>query len=295
MESRLITYSFIIPHHNNPVLLNRCLSSIPQRDDIQIVVVDDNSMEDKKPNICREGVDVLYIDSAHTKGAGHARNVGLSKAIGKWLLFADCDDCFADRFLDVLDKYKDEDLDVVYYNFFVLDDKMQCLLPDKKIQCVLDEYDGSACLLDFIKYQNNPPWSKMLLRIFVEQNNIFFEEVPNGNDVLFSLRVAVKSCKIAVISERLYYYMVNSNSIGTKKQSINEALCRITHLIKHNSFNKSIGHGDWNKSGLNLMKKLLLNGTILDRIFLVVLILVSIPKFVYVRNEWINALHTKSQ
>ena len=37
-----ITYTFIIPHHNCPDLLDRCLSSIPQRDDIQIVVVDDN-------------------------------------------------------------------------------------------------------------------------------------------------------------------------------------------------------------------------------------------------------------
>ena len=36
-------YSIIIPHKNIPVLLQRCLDSIPIRDDIQIVIVDDNS------------------------------------------------------------------------------------------------------------------------------------------------------------------------------------------------------------------------------------------------------------
>ena len=39
-------YSIIIPHKNIPQLLKRCLDSIPQRDDVQIIVVDDNSSSD---------------------------------------------------------------------------------------------------------------------------------------------------------------------------------------------------------------------------------------------------------
>ena len=38
-----IKYSIIIPHKNSPDLLKRCLESIPDRTDIQVVVVDDNS------------------------------------------------------------------------------------------------------------------------------------------------------------------------------------------------------------------------------------------------------------
>ena len=34
-----IVYSIIIPHKNIPDLLRRCLDSIPQRPDIQIIVV----------------------------------------------------------------------------------------------------------------------------------------------------------------------------------------------------------------------------------------------------------------
>ena len=110
------TYTFIIPHHNSPELLNRCLDSIPQRGDIQIIVVDDNSAEDKRPYIERDDVEVIYIDAEHTKGAGRARNYGLKAAKGKWLLFADCDDFYNAGFLEVLDQYKDKNIDMLFFS-----------------------------------------------------------------------------------------------------------------------------------------------------------------------------------
>ena len=36
-------FTIIIPHKNVPDLLQRCLDSIPKRDDLHIIVVDDNS------------------------------------------------------------------------------------------------------------------------------------------------------------------------------------------------------------------------------------------------------------
>ena len=41
MES--IKYSIIIPHYDIPDLLLRCVKSIPEHKDIQIIIVDDNS------------------------------------------------------------------------------------------------------------------------------------------------------------------------------------------------------------------------------------------------------------
>ena len=38
-----ILYSIIIPHKDIPCLLQRCLDSIPSRDDVQIIVADDDS------------------------------------------------------------------------------------------------------------------------------------------------------------------------------------------------------------------------------------------------------------
>ena len=60
-----INYSFIIPHKNIPDLLQRCLDSIPRREDIQIIVVDDNSDLDKVdfdhfPGISEPCVEVYF-------------------------------------------------------------------------------------------------------------------------------------------------------------------------------------------------------------------------------------------
>ena len=40
-------YSIIIPHKDIPDLLQRCLDSIPVRDDVEVIVVDDNSNTQK--------------------------------------------------------------------------------------------------------------------------------------------------------------------------------------------------------------------------------------------------------
>lgn len=240
------TYSFIIPHHNSPELLNRCLDSIPAREDIQIIVIDDNSQEDKRPRVTRKDVEILYIDVAHTKGAGHARNVGLAHAQGKWLLFPDCDDYYAEGFLSILEKYAVQNIDVLYFNFSRIIENG--LLTDNELQKKLTFFSGTTAEIDFIKYHNNTPWAKMVKREYVLAHNMYFEEVPNGNDVLFSLFVASYTEKIAVIPDRLYYYVKTSGSLATKKQSNKDLKCRIVHLSQHYSINKLISHPEWNGS-----------------------------------------------
>ena len=61
-------YSFIIPHHNLPELLKRCVSSIPKRDDVQIIIVDDNSDPsivdfDNFPFLGEKNVEVIFDKS----------------------------------------------------------------------------------------------------------------------------------------------------------------------------------------------------------------------------------------
>ena len=78
-------FSIIIPHKEIPDLLMRCLRSIPVSEDIQVIVVDDNSADadtylDTYPELSRP-----YLEFIRTKtggGAGYARNVGLDHAKG---------------------------------------------------------------------------------------------------------------------------------------------------------------------------------------------------------------------
>ena len=76
------TYSIIIPHWNQPYLLNECLKTIPQRRDIEVIVVDDGSDE-----VYVNELKALVESYSHVKiifeakrTAGYARNQGLAMA-----------------------------------------------------------------------------------------------------------------------------------------------------------------------------------------------------------------------
>lgn len=70
-----ILYSIIIPHKDIPCLLQRCLDSIPSRDDVQIIVADDDSSPDVVdfahfPGSDRADVEILFTKEG--RGAGYA-------------------------------------------------------------------------------------------------------------------------------------------------------------------------------------------------------------------------------
>ena len=243
----MINYSFIIPHHNSPLLLNRCLDSIPQREDIEIIVVDDNSDPDKKPQVSRSDAKLIYIDAEHTKGAGKARNYGMKEAHGKWLVFADCDDFFVKDFLDYLDKYKDQDYEVVYHDAEAADTitlkKMPKLL--KRHNTFFDDYDGSSIATDTIKYRIHSPWWKMVRRDFVEKYQIKFEPVPKGNDVFFTYQVGYFAKKIAVEKTKLYVYTYNAQGITNGKKDKNIYLSVLRNKKKSEEFFRFINHPEW--------------------------------------------------
>lgn len=241
----MYTYSIVIPHHNAPLLLNRCLNSIPERNDVQIIVVDDNSEEDKRPRVERKDVELISIDSKNTKGAGKARNEGLKRATGKWLLFADCDDYYCDGFLSILDKYKDDKFDVLYFNFRQEDGSNEKTMPTLYFQEYFSKYDGTKESLDKLKYHHNVPWTKMVDREFVERNDIKFEEAINGNDILFSISVGYFAKDIKVEKAPVYVYLNNANSITHKKVTVDSAYCRFVHNIKINRVYRFVGHPEW--------------------------------------------------
>lgn len=186
-------YSFIIPHRNAPSLLQRCIGSIPDRDDIEIIVVDDNSDDSSKPNVERNNVSIICLDALNSRGAGHARNVGLSHAKGKWVLFIDADDAYSPHLTDLLDKYKNADVNVVYFGYAKIFNK------GKKTASVWpspEELDKDPQYVS--KYFRKVPWNKMVKREFIEQHHIHFEQC------LFALKVYLSHYS-EIMSDRMMY------------------------------------------------------------------------------------------
>ncbi len=244
----MINYSFIIPHKNSPILLKRCLDSIPIRRDIEVIVIDDDSSNvDWNLININQRENTKLIITHEGKGAGYVRNVGMGYARGKWILFADCDDYYLNGFIDVLDKYKDKDIDVLYFNF---DESHQ---PEKrkfKLCHVYDKYSNTDYENKIIKYRITPPWNKMISKKYIDKYLIRFEEVSKGNDVLFSFMVGFFTNNIIVESIKLYCYDFNPQSITNERKTIQGYMTYLRGYLKSNTFYSFIGCPKWRKNPL---------------------------------------------
>lgn len=240
----MINYTFIIPHKNSHLLLERCLKSIPQREDLDIIVVDDNSDDFKAvESVVRDFSRAsLYKNDGY--GAGGARNTGLLKAKGKWLLFADCDDYYVEGFLDELDKYVTSDYDVIYFNFYkYLEGKDE--IEDEKISNNIKKYKEGKLSIDYVKYRNNAPWNKMIRNDFVVFHKIRFEEQPIGNDMFFSIQIGYLCKNFVVVDIKLYNYIVYKRSLTKSNWDVNKIKTYLENKQKYNGFMEFVNHKEW--------------------------------------------------
>ena len=206
-----INYTFIIPHKNIPDLLQRCLNSIPRREDIQIIVIDDNSDPDKVdfehfPGVGEPCVEVHFTKEG--KGAGYARNVGLEHAKGKWLLFADADDFFEDNFISALDEHFHDDSDIIYFCTRSVDSEtLEKVSPRSDRRTIIQR--GKIDNLRF----THVPWGKMIRHEFVKRNKLYFEELIASNDSYFSVISGVLAKKISAYNVCIYVSTIRSDSL----------------------------------------------------------------------------------
>jgi len=210
----MIRYSIIIPHYNTPTLLARCIESIPHRNDIQIIVVDDSSSQEhqKMLKVLTHSYNhVQFIFFSKNGGAGAARNIGLTYAKGEWILFADADDYFSPSFINELDRYKSCDADIIFFNAKseeAINDRTSHL---KKIYS-LQNHNSIQHLL---RYSFGEPWCKMIRRKLIQSNRISFEESFIHNDTKFSYLIGFHAKKI-------YYSLAVIYSVTKQQQSVSQ-------------------------------------------------------------------------
>ena len=243
-----INYTVIIPHKNTPSLLQKCLDSIPEKETVQVIVVDDNSDPkvvdfDNFPGHDRKNVETYFLKENEAKGAGKARNIGLEHAKGKWLIFSDSDDYFTEDFTLYLDKYLDSDYDVVMFDIESRDiETLELTKEGEEASARLHQVDFSdKKKAEWYCFNHEVPWGMMVNKKLVDKHNIRFDEVLASNDTMFVLQSFYYAERMTFLDHVLYCWIIRSNSLVHAKPKLPVVMARYEVDLRRNRF--CIDHG----------------------------------------------------
>lgn len=216
----MIRYSIIIPHYNTPTLLARCIESIPHRNDIQIIVVDDCSSQEhqKKLKVLTYSYNyVQFIFSSKNGGAGAARNIGLTYAKGEWILFADADDFFLEDAFCVFDQYKNNPNDAILFGNKSISSANKINTRGNFINANIDNYKKNLLSAQLAYLCTWVPWAKMVKHNYIREHHFEFEETKYGNDVFWTTQIAANTEKIAIYQQPVYAITQENNTLTTNR------------------------------------------------------------------------------
>lgn len=115
--------SVIIPAYNQQDLIQKAIDSIPKRDDIEIIVIDDCST-DNTMNILMKNREVnknfTLLHNKENKGVGYTVNKGYDNAKGEYVVLLGSDDYFyPEEFIKCMELL--DGTDIVYFDLKIND------------------------------------------------------------------------------------------------------------------------------------------------------------------------------
>lgn len=192
-----IKISIITPCYNGENLIADAISSVlaQNRDDIEMIIVDDGSTDGTAAVCARYVSDRIRYIPSENRGAGHARNLGMSLSRGQWIAFLDADDLyipgvFHETFLRKLDDLFDAGTDILCTPYY----KADMVLSE-------DYREVPAPLPESVPHHMYPNemWSCLYRRDFLEQNAVrFYEYRKQDIETAFRYRAFSAARKVAV-------------------------------------------------------------------------------------------------
>lgn len=238
--AKIIKISVIIPHYNIPDLLVRALRSIPKRDDVQVIVVDDGSPNADKyivqyPELSASNVE--FYPQEHCGLAGRMRNIGMSYAKGKWITFLDADDFFSEEANFIFDEVQQYAEDMVFYNSRAVMSDDLSKESNRNVYSGVFEMEAQE-RERLLRYTYHSPIGKFIKLEFIQRNALQFDETPYANDAYFSIKSGILAKNIRVCQDVLYVITerggsLTTQTIGTSKRRKEE--CQVRYDVAYRS------------------------------------------------------------
>jgi glycosyltransferase involved in cell wall biosynthesis len=226
-------FSIVIPAYNVAGYLERCMDSILAQTfcDFEVIIVNDGSTDDT-PGICDRYAqldDRVTAIHKNNEGVSAARNTGIEKVRGEFILFFDGDD-FAEPYTceELFHIAREKDADTVIYGYYRYESgevKETCppifkegLYRGEAIRTLLMprfigvSAEGVNCWLKNEKnalYVENPAlWRTMVSSRVVKENGILFDtNLRVGEDTIF-ITEYLSYAESCYVYPEYYYYLV---------------------------------------------------------------------------------------
>ena len=224
-----IKFSIIVPIYNVEKYIDRCICSLIYQNysNLEIILVDDGSFDDC-PLICDNYAmkdSRIKVFHKNNGGLSDARNYGLEKSKGDYIIFVDSDD-YIDKnacvkFNEIIGMHKK--IDIVAANIKRFGNKFVRL---EKYTELKDISKGS----EFLKFQlkNNsmfaPVWRNIYRREFLIKNQLYFKFGILHEDEQWTPRVFLIAESVITTDYVFYFYCYREGSINESKIKTKNAI-----------------------------------------------------------------------
>lgn len=226
-------FSVIVPAYNpDPTFLQTCIGSITHQtfDRFELILVDSGSAPEFADLIDRAAASDARIRVFHgpNTGPSSARNLGLSAAMGTWILFVDADDWLEPETLERLaSELQQHPCDILMFSAQKEFENGPRRLRDGLENGTLYQMsDVNTRELLYLRAMGTPNsktekltvlyyvWNKVYSRAFLEANHLTFPvSLTKSEDKVFTLQCFEKMETMYYLSDVFYHYRMHSGSI----------------------------------------------------------------------------------
>ena len=204
--------SIIVPFNNGKQYLERCLNNLSkiEYDDYEIILIDDFSKDNSEQIAKKYNNTKYFYTNEETTGVGNARNLGIEKANGKYIIFVDVDDTIEKDLFINLEEYMNQDIDMIKYKMKIVENKESYADGPAFEVTNVEEAFNKLCFKD--KYLDSPCLYLIKKELF-ERTNLYFEKNIYHEDFGI-IPLLLANAKTVVSTDTYgYNYFQSENSI----------------------------------------------------------------------------------